>query len=183
MLRHAVAEVGETDWKEVAKRMPGRNSRQCRERWRGYLQPNLSMAPWSCDEDQLLLKKYSEYGPKWSYIRQFLPDRSETSIKNRWKAISGVNRGVVFPVPVPLAPVYPMPAMHGRRFVADTVGMEPCHVLMQPPVVGVAGERQNCSSESSPETSACEKETLNTRQELEAFFKSLSLSHLRNGRK
>ena len=180
LLRRIVEEVGEFDWNEVAKRMPNRNARQCRDRWRGYLQPNLTVAPWTVDEDQLVLNKYAEVGPKWSFIRQFLPERSETAIKARWKAIVGENRGVLLPTHLPMGSGYQVP-MHRPPFMLEPPVMVPCHVVM-PPVAEPAMDRarRSPSIESSPETSAGERETLNTPQDLEAFFNSLSRTSLRN---
>ena len=79
-----VGEYGENDWQSISSLMDGRNVRQCRERWRHYLSPEISKAPWSNQEDQLLAEKYAEYGPKWKLISEFFPKRTYISIKNRF---------------------------------------------------------------------------------------------------
>ena len=87
LLRKLVEKHGENNWAEVAEHMPHRNSRQCRDRWRGYLRPTLVNSQWLPEEDQILLKKYEEFGPKWSVIGHYIPGRSEINIKNRWKLL------------------------------------------------------------------------------------------------
>jgi hypothetical protein len=78
-----VRHLGRTSWTEIAARMPHRTSRQCRERWVNYLNPDLSQSPWRDCEDHILRSKYAELGPKWVKISEYLPRRSANSIKNR----------------------------------------------------------------------------------------------------
>ena len=86
-LKGVVALLGEADWERVAKQMPGRNPRQCRERWTNYLSPNVNNAPWTADEDELLREKHRELGPKWVQIAKSFAGRSDTSVKNRWMVL------------------------------------------------------------------------------------------------
>jgi hypothetical protein len=83
LLLALVRQFGRTHWINVASRMPPRTARQCRERWINYLNPELSQAPWTSGEDDILRSKYKEFGPKWVQIAEFLPRRSANSIKNR----------------------------------------------------------------------------------------------------
>lgn len=75
---------GENNWGTITLFMQGRNIRQCRERWKHYLSPYVSNAPWTEIEDQLLIQKYIEYGPKWKKIAEFFPKRTYINIKNRF---------------------------------------------------------------------------------------------------
>jgi len=68
----------------IASRMPGRTSRQCRERWVGYLSPAIRFDPWTDAEDQLLLSKITKFGHKWTKIAQDFNGRSGNDVKNRW---------------------------------------------------------------------------------------------------
>lgn len=72
------------DWRRVADALVTRSARQCRERWRSYLQPDLTAGPWTPDEDEMLKREHSNLGPKWAAIALFLPGRSEIQVKNRW---------------------------------------------------------------------------------------------------
>lgn len=86
ILTEAVCELGTTDWHKIAKRLPGRNARQCRERWNNYVNPVISTKPWTKEEDETLELKYTEYGPKWHTIATFFVNRPVNTIKNRWFA-------------------------------------------------------------------------------------------------
>ncbi|OHT10820.1 Myb-like DNA-binding domain containing protein [Tritrichomonas foetus] len=83
-LRQLVQQYGESNWEMVAKLMEGRNGRQCRERYRNYLIPGFVKNQWTEKEDQILLQKYHEYGPKWTKIMKFFAGRSAVNIKNRF---------------------------------------------------------------------------------------------------
>jgi hypothetical protein len=89
LLRQLVEQHGENDWKAIAQEMPNRSRRQCRERYRNYLAPELSNLPWSDAEDALLRDKVAEYGPKWAKISAFFKSRSDARIKNRWSSLCG----------------------------------------------------------------------------------------------
>jgi hypothetical protein len=82
-LKELVRRLGR-DWNEVARQMSNRNARQCKERWMNYLSPDVCAQPWTDDDDQLLLRKVSELGPKWVQITSFFPKRTDSNLKNRW---------------------------------------------------------------------------------------------------
>ncbi|EAX88873.1 Myb-like DNA-binding domain containing protein [Trichomonas vaginalis G3] len=85
-LTYLVESIGDDlDWKAIASKMPDRTPRQCKERWTNYLAPNLDKSPWKEEEDQLLIKKYEELGPRWRLIAKSFPNRTEISVKNRMK--------------------------------------------------------------------------------------------------
>ena len=75
---------GDSEWSKISFMMPGRNTRQCRERWRHYLAPEVSMAPFTAEEDALLNAKYLEMGPKWKQMATYFKGRTDIAIKNRW---------------------------------------------------------------------------------------------------
>jgi hypothetical protein len=39
---------------------------------------------WTSEEDELLISKIQELGPKWTILAQFSPDRTDLQLKNRW---------------------------------------------------------------------------------------------------
>nr|AGM32419.1 Myb-like DNA-binding domain containing protein [Coptotermes formosanus] len=61
-----------------------RTSRQCRERWKNFLSPDVSKKGWTVEEDLLLEKLVNEFGPKWSNLAKFFPGRTDVLIKNRY---------------------------------------------------------------------------------------------------
>ncbi|OHT10458.1 hypothetical protein TRFO_20274 [Tritrichomonas foetus] len=84
LLLALVKEYGDKNWRMIAKKMENRTTRQCRERYRNYLSPNLTNGPWTAEEDLLLEQKNFELGPKWATIAQSFKNRSDVNIKNRW---------------------------------------------------------------------------------------------------
>ncbi|KAK8895087.1 hypothetical protein M9Y10_023529 [Tritrichomonas musculus] len=82
-LNDLVQKYGENDWSTVAFFMNGRNKRQCRERWRHYLSPQVSTEPFTEEEDKMLHYMYLEYGHKWKLIASFFPNRTDITVKNR----------------------------------------------------------------------------------------------------
>jgi hypothetical protein len=87
-LTEVVGRCGESNWKSIASQLGGRNFRQCRERWKNYLAPNLSKEAWTQSEDELLVAKYEELGSRWSVIAKFFPSRTDVNCKNRWVALT-----------------------------------------------------------------------------------------------
>jgi len=86
-LKNLVEVYGTNSWAYIANQMPNRNPRQCHERWTNFLSPLLNHGPWTQEEDDLLEQKVNEFGNKWVTIQQYFPDRTDTSIKNRYKLI------------------------------------------------------------------------------------------------
>lgn len=86
IMRHIVKQTGPRQWTTVAKYLPGRTGKQCRERWKNHLAPDIHKGPWSKEEDTILLEQRSKVGNKWSHIARRLPGRTENAIKNRWNS-------------------------------------------------------------------------------------------------
>lgn len=82
-LKELVEKYGKS-WHEISNEMPGRNVRQCRERWKHYLSSDRAKSPWTNEEDLLLFQKFMELGPKWTKIAKCFDDRTDIQIKTRW---------------------------------------------------------------------------------------------------
>lgn len=83
-LKKLVEKMGSKKWEQIAKEMPGRTGRQCRDRYQNYLIPGFFNGQWSKEEDDLLMIKYHEFGSQWSKMAQFFNQRSANALKNRW---------------------------------------------------------------------------------------------------
>jgi hypothetical protein len=85
-LLNAVTDVGAISWAAVAHKITGRTGKQCRERWYNQLNPDITKAAWTTEEELVLLQAHRELGNKWVDIAKRLHGRSDNSIKNHWNA-------------------------------------------------------------------------------------------------
>jgi hypothetical protein len=84
ILTHLVNHNGPLDWTSIAKSLPRRTGKQCRERWLNQLCPALSKDPWTPQEDAVLNQRHRILGNSWAAIAVALPGRSPNAVKNRW---------------------------------------------------------------------------------------------------
>lgn len=83
-LLQLIKEFGDNDWRHLAKKFDGRNSRQCRERWNYYLNPDLIQGQWTHEEDDLIISLRNRLGPQWTKISKYFKHRTDAMIKNRY---------------------------------------------------------------------------------------------------
>lgn len=83
-LRSLVGSKHIKNWDQVAEYLPGRTARQCRDRYNSALNKEIVHRPWTPEEDEIIITKRQELGPKWVQISSFLKNRSGNDIKNRW---------------------------------------------------------------------------------------------------
>ena len=76
------------NWEQISLQMGKYTSRQCKERWELHLNPFINHGPWTSEEDQILIKTFQLIGSKWSTISQLLPNRTDMSVKNRWRLLN-----------------------------------------------------------------------------------------------
>lgn len=55
--------------------MPGRISKQCRERYINHLDPDLNKGAWTEEEDKILLELQPTNWNKWALIARSLPGK------------------------------------------------------------------------------------------------------------
>ncbi|ETK91121.1 2,3-diketo-5-methylthio-1-phosphopentane phosphatase [Phytophthora nicotianae] len=85
LLRRLVA-TEQKNWGDVASKIPGRTSKQCRERWHNHLDPQIVRGAYTPEEDRLILEAQARLGNRWSVIAAMLPGRTEDAVKIRWKS-------------------------------------------------------------------------------------------------
>jgi hypothetical protein len=64
-----VRALGENSWQAIAEQMGSHTGRQCRARWRCYLQTSTDGVPWTPGEDFLLSKLIAVHGLRFGAIR------------------------------------------------------------------------------------------------------------------
>ena len=88
ILRNLVAQYGKSDWCTIAGHFQNRSARQCRDRWKHYISPEVVTGNWTEEEEQLLLNQVQEIGQRWSTIAQLFPGRTDIGVKNHYISIT-----------------------------------------------------------------------------------------------
>jgi hypothetical protein len=95
-LRSVIRLYGQDNWELISEHIPGKNARQCKDRWLNYLSPDLNTHPWTDAEDCLLIRKYAEYGKHWVKIASFFQNRTDGMVKNRFLKLQRERKNNVF---------------------------------------------------------------------------------------
>eukprot|EP01004_Peranema_trichophorum_P005824 NODE_466_length_2720_cov_40.181363_g399_i0.p1 GENE.NODE_466_length_2720_cov_40.181363_g399_i0~~NODE_466_length_2720_cov_40.181363_g399_i0.p1 ORF type:complete len:830 (+),score=156.73 NODE_466_length_2720_cov_40.181363_g399_i0:79-2568(+) len=75
-------------WIRVSNTMPHRTDSQCRERWTNILDPTLTKASWTPEEDMKLMEAVQTHGVgKWSRVAKLLCPRTDSQCAQRWKSL------------------------------------------------------------------------------------------------
>lgn len=81
-----VKENGDKDWAKLALLLRGRTGKQCRERFKNHLDPNVAKTQWTNEEDQKLIDLHGKLGNSWTKIATYFEGRTDNCIKNRWNS-------------------------------------------------------------------------------------------------
>jgi hypothetical protein len=56
----------------IEAKFGSRTGKQCRERYRNHLSPHINHAPWSSEEDELLIRLHNSLGRHWTKFVDYL---------------------------------------------------------------------------------------------------------------
>ena len=86
-LKILVSLFGVGCWNKISEKMGTRNPRQCRDRYKNYLAPNLNNSPWTIEDDIKLEQLVEKMGKKWSLIAKEFTGRTDINIKSRYSLL------------------------------------------------------------------------------------------------
>ena len=87
LLKNVILKIGTSNWVTIASMVPGRNVKQCKERWENHVAVTLNEQEWAEEEDTLLVEKYKLFGKQWAKILPFFNGRTLPQIKRRIEII------------------------------------------------------------------------------------------------
>lgn len=87
----SLLQSGCTNWTSIASKIPGRTSKQSRERWFNYLDPSINRSAYTESEDRQLMAAYNELGPRWAKLAKMVSTcasrRTSEAVKIRCKSL------------------------------------------------------------------------------------------------
>jgi len=83
-------------------------------RWHNHLDPNINKAPWTQEEDSLIMELYHEFGSQWNRIASSLEGRTDNSVKNHFNSSLKKLYGSAYLGVVPSTPVKRRASIHNR---------------------------------------------------------------------
>lgn len=103
MLLAAVLANEPKEWRKIAVFVPTKTGDQCNQRWHRAVNPKISRAPFTTEEDTFILAEVaaSRGCPKWSKIAKTLKVRTDQQVRHRYNTLRPkVSKAKPQPLPV-----------------------------------------------------------------------------------
>lgn len=122
------------NWAVLSKQIPGRTTKQCRERWFNHLDPSINRDPYTAEQDLLIIRQQKALGNQWAKIARMLNGRTAEAIKIRWSSLQRMSPEVRRYPSVVKAAAPNSPVTSTFVPVVATVKAEPAEVKVEPSI-------------------------------------------------
>lgn len=93
-LHQLVMQYGPNGWAALAKRMKGKTTKQCKDRWHNKLNPEIDTSPWSYAQDERLVLEHRRIGNRWATLARLFPGRTANAVKNHFRSLVRLKRRI-----------------------------------------------------------------------------------------
>ncbi|EOA19081.1 hypothetical protein CARUB_v10007747mg [Capsella rubella] len=83
-LTELVAAHGFDNWDLIGEKMQTRSGKSCRVRWFNQLDPTINRAPFTEEEERIIVSSHNYYGNQWVKIARHLKGRTENDVRHHW---------------------------------------------------------------------------------------------------
>jgi len=161
-LKQLVTESDNPSWRQIAEAIPGRNTKQCRERWKNFLNPILKKGKWQEEEDKILLEEHQKVGNRWASIARMIIGRTKLQVRDRWRALEKRKENKetkseklkVTPLPAAEDSLKPTPQKQKQKIgCVDIASTQPMMLLVEISVARLAAMNMKNMNMNTSETS------------------------------
>ncbi|KAK8797430.1 hypothetical protein WA158_004638 [Blastocystis sp. Blastoise] len=92
VLKAAVMKYGKTNWARVASLLPRKTAKHCKARWEEWLDPRISKAEWTRDEDEKLMHLSKVLSGQWRTISTMMNRTAHQCLERYEKLLDDVSK-------------------------------------------------------------------------------------------